>query len=283
MAKNKKPYRVDRRDVERGRLSILRDLLYTTLRFIARHIKGFWGAIVAFLTIGTIVGLIAAGAFALIALAVTGGLTQTFDEAVLEWLATHRSPRLDEFMADVTSLGDGIVLIVLIAVASVFLWQTRHHWSVYLLLVSVIGGNVLNELLKRIFERPRPSIVEAIDIVHSASFPSGHAMTSFVAYGSVAYLVARLEPTPRLRRTTWALAALIILAIGVSRMYLGVHYPSDVIAGFVGGLAWLTFVAAAMTALRFFSYRRPETRAEEAGLDQPQASTPIPAASIEER
>jgi undecaprenyl-diphosphatase len=108
--------------------------------------------------------------------------------------------------------------------------------------------------------------VQSITEVHSASFPSGHAMSSMVVYGSVAYLVARLEGKRGLKQTTWVVAALIILAIGVSRMYLGVHYPSDVIAGFIAGLAWLGFVVACMHALQFFAKRRPETRAEEHDL-----------------
>ena len=88
-----------------------------------------------------------------------------------------------------------------------------------------------------------------------------------VVYGSVAYLVGRLEERTKLRRTTWTFASLVIIAIGISRMYLGVHYPSDVIAGFVGGLAWLAFVVACMSALKFFAQRRPETRTEERDLE----------------
>jgi undecaprenyl-diphosphatase len=149
----------------------------------------------------------------------------------------------------------------------VFLWQTQHKWSVYLLMLGVLGGKLFNTLLKEFYERPRPSVVQWVTEVHSASFPSGHAMSSMVVYGSVAYLVGRLEARTRLRRTTWILAALVILAIGISRMYLGVHYPSDVIAGFVGGLAWLAFVVACMSALKFFAQRRPETRTEERDLE----------------
>ena len=256
----------ERRRTPRGKLSVLRDALYSTLRFIARHVRGFYGALAAFLTISAVVGLGASSAFIIFAAIVSGGATQRFDERVLDWLSGFRGPFLDEAALEITSLGNGIVLFALVLVASVFLWQTNHRWSVYLLIISALGGKVLNTVLKQWFDRPRPSIVDHIDVVHSMSFPSGHAMSSLVVYGSVAYLVARLEPTPWLRRTTWTLAALVILGIGVSRMYLGVHYPSDVIAGFAAGLAWLAFVASGFTAVRFFAYRRPEVEQEEEDL-----------------
>jgi undecaprenyl-diphosphatase len=257
----------ERRTLPRGRISVLRNALYSTLRFIARHVRGFYAALVAFLSVGLVVGLGAIGIFALFATAVVQGITQPFDEAVLRWFGSVRNPALDRVMVEITSLGNGAVLVLLIAVTSVFLWLTRHRWSVYLLALAYFGGYAINSVLKQYFERPRPTVLEHLDPTSSASFPSGHAMNAMIMYGAVAYLVGRLEPTAALRRTTWALAALLILAIGMSRAYLGVHYPSDVIAGYLAGLAWLTFVAAAMTALRFFATRRPETRAEEQDLD----------------
>jgi undecaprenyl-diphosphatase len=91
-------------------------------------------------------------------------------------------------------------------------------------------------------------------------------MTSMIVYGSVAYRVGRLEPTRRLRLTTWTLAALMIGLIGTSRMYLGVHYPSDIIAGYIGGIAWLAFVAASLAAVKFFAPRNPEIKKVEHDL-----------------
>lgn len=260
--------RNDRRVLTRGPLSVLTDALYSTLRLIERHVSGFFAALAAFLSVGFLVSAAAVSVFAAMASAVRTGITQSFDETVLQWLAQHRAPLLDEIMLEITSLGTGLVLIMIALIASLFLWLTRHRWSVYVLLFGIVGGKILNTLLKVIFERQRPSVVEWVTQVHSASFPSGHAMSSMVVYGSIAYLVARLEPAPRLRRTIWATAAVLILAIGVSRMYLGVHYPSDVIAGFVAGFAWLAFVASAVTAVRFFADRRPETHSEEKDLER---------------
>ncbi|CAN5608815.1 hypothetical protein BH23GEM10_BH23GEM10_07660 [soil metagenome] len=257
---------IERRHATRGHMHGAKDALFAFLRLIARHVRSFWGAIAAFLTVGMSIGLGAAAVFAVFASFVERGVTQSFDERVLQWIETRRTPQLDEVMLEITSLGNGAVVILLIAVASIFLWLTHHRWSVYILLVGVFGGQIVNSTLKALFARERPSIVDAVDRVSSQSFPSGHAMAAMIVYGSIAYLVGRLEPTPRLRRATWAVAGLIILAIGISRMYLGVHYPSDIVAGFIGGLAWIAFVAASVTAVQFFAPRRPETEAEEKDL-----------------
>jgi undecaprenyl-diphosphatase len=242
-------------------------LLYSTLRFIARHVPGFWAAIAAFVGLGLVAAALLTTFVAFLAAAVGSGITRHVDERVLLWLADRRVPWLEDAMRHVTTLGDGIVVTMLVLIVSVFLWLTWHRWSVYLLLVGVLGGQVLNNILKVVFSRPRPEVMEWATDVRTLSFPSGHAMSAIMAYGTVAYLVGRLEPTPAMRRATWAMAAIIILGIGFSRLYLGVHYPSDVLAGFIAGFAWLTFVAASMEAVRFFAPRRPETAREERDLD----------------
>ncbi|HEX6063196.1 MAG TPA: phosphatase PAP2 family protein [Longimicrobiales bacterium] len=242
-------------------------MLNSTLRLLARHVKGFFAPLAAFVTVGLIVAAAGLGVFALLAEGVEEGITQRFDESVLHWFAQRRTPSLDETALEITTLGNGLVLVVIVLVASVFLWQTQHKWSASLLLFATITGKLLNTILKLFYDRTRPSVVEALASVSSPSFPSGHAMSAMVVYGSVAYLVGRLEPGRNLRITTWTVATLVILAIGISRMYLGVHYPSDVVAGFIAGLAWLGFLVAAMRALQFFARRRPETHAEEKDLD----------------
>jgi membrane-associated phospholipid phosphatase len=241
-------------------------MFYSILRLIARHLRGFFAPLAAFITAGIIVAVIAVGLFSLIAEGVDEGMTQPFDEAVLQWFANRRTPFLDDVMLEITTLGGGVVLIMMVLIASVFLWQTNHRWSVYLLMLGTLGAKLFNTLLKTSFNRPRPSVVEGITEVHSLSFPSGHAMSSMAVYGCVAYLVGRLEPKPALKHSVWAIAGVVILLIGISRMYLGVHYPSDVIAGYLGGLAWIAFVVGTMKAVQFLARRRPETHAEEEDL-----------------
>ena len=258
---------MERRSLPRGQHGILRDALYSMLRFIARHVRGFFGALAAFATVSFVVAMGAVAVFAFVSHFVSRGATQSFDDAVLRWMESQRTGFLDKFMLEVTVLGSGVVLLMIVVIASLFLWLTQHKWSVYILLTGVLGGQILNHFLKGMFDRPRPSSVEWVTQVHSLSFPSGHAMTSMITYGSVAYLVARLEPTPLLRTVTWIMTSTIIVLIGLSRMYLGVHYPSDGLAGYIGGLAWIGFVAASVAAVRYFASRRPETREEEHDLN----------------
>jgi undecaprenyl-diphosphatase len=268
-----RPPRPDRRERDRGPVRRLDNALYSTLRFIARHVHGFWTAIVAFLGLALAAGAVTTAVFALLATAVEAGVTDRLDSRMLHWFADRRTPLLDLVMLEVTTLGNGLVLIMLVGIVSAFLWLTNHRWSVYLLIVGTVGGQLVNNMLKSLFGRPRPDTVPAVDDVLTLSFPSGHAMSAIIAYGSVAYLVGRLEPTAAMRRTTWALATIIVLAIGMSRVYLGVHYPSDVLAGFIAGVAWLLFVAASVKAVRFFAPRRPETAEEDKAMDTPASKT----------
>ncbi|MFP4622804.1 MAG: phosphatase PAP2 family protein [Gemmatimonadota bacterium] len=257
---------LDRRSGPRGRGKIAGDALYGVLRFIARHVRGVYGAVVTYLAVSFFVGIAAVWAFAELANEVLAGSTQRLDEAVLTWVEGNRTAVLDRVALEITALGNLATVAVLVLAVSVFLWLTRHRLSVALLMTAVAGGATLSFLLKDIIDRPRPRVFEWGTQVASASFPSGHSMSAFVAYAAVAYLVGRLEPTPALRWTTWALAALIIVAVGASRVYLGVHYPSDVLGGYAAGLAWLAFVVSGLTAIRYYSRRRPEVMKDEEDL-----------------
>ncbi|HZF73102.1 MAG TPA: phosphatase PAP2 family protein, partial [Gemmatimonadaceae bacterium] len=133
---------------------------------------------------------------------------------------------------------------------------TQHKYSAILLLVSTFGGLVLNGVLKLGFNRPRPAIF--LPEVHtvSSSFPSGHAMNAAIVYGTVAYLAARLHKRLWARALVMTAALIVIVLICVSRLYLGVHYPSDVIAGVAIGLAWAGFCMATLEAIQKFGARR---------------------------
>lgn len=252
---SKRKKRSDRADPGRS------GFLNSTLRFIGQHVRGFFGAVISAVSISFAVALLATVVFFLFSRVVIGGWTQAGDDAVLEWFSRHRSPLLDNFMLEVTALGSIGILAIVVIVASVFLWLSHHRWSVLILLAGIIGGRIANSILKVWFERPRPTLVPPLAEVGSLSFPSGHAMTSMIVYGSIAYLVTRFEPTRNIRRATFIVTSLLIVLIGISRVYLGVHYPSDVVGGYIAGLAWIGFAASARAALRHFAPRRPHTSA----------------------
>jgi undecaprenyl-diphosphatase len=184
-------------------------------------------------------------AFVVIADAVADQRTQDMDERLLrlfrdpENVTTPRGPQwLLSVMRDLTSLGSGPVLALFVLAVAGSLVVRRQLHALALLLVATVGGEGLNLALKDLFDRPRPDIALHLAPVDSPSFPSGHAMESAVIYFTLAALLARLVEPRRLKLYFLGLAAVFSLVVGLSRVYLGVHYPSDVLAGWTAGLAW---------------------------------------------
>jgi undecaprenyl-diphosphatase len=183
--------------------------------------------------------------FGLIAQEVAGGETSAFDRRLILLLRDPANPSvpigpawLQEAARDVTSLGSIVVLVVVTLAAVSYLFLARQRISAWLLLVAVFGGIALVDVLKAVFARPRPDLEFHAARVFTASFPSGHASLSAIAYLTMGALLARAQSSTMIRRYFLALAACLTVLIGVSRIYLGVHYPTDVLAGWCTGLAW---------------------------------------------
>ena len=240
----------------RGRAQFAWNLLFWAIRGIGTVAKNFYATLGIFLLAGASIALAGTYAFARFASHVRSGRTQAFDDAVLTWIAEHRSPTIEPVMLEITFLGTGIVVMAVVAVSAVFLALTNHKYSAVLLLISTGGGILLNGLLKMGFARPRPQIFDWGTHVVSSSFPSGHAMGAAVAYGTVAYLAARLQKRRSSRVLTMLLAAIVIVMIASTRLYLGVHYPSDVFAGIIIGLSWAAFCMATLEAFQVYARRR---------------------------
>lgn len=240
----------------RGRAQLFWDVVFLAIRGIGAIVKNFYATFGVFLSAGALVALGGTYAFAKFAGHVRSGSTQAFDDAVLRWLGAHHAPTLEPFMLEITFLGTGTVVMMIVAVSGLFLWLTKHRYSALLLLVATGGGILLNGLLKLGFGRPRPQIFDWGTQVASWSFPSGHAMSATVVYGTVAYLATRLQVRRLHRVITLACAAIVIVLIALSRLYLGVHYPSDVIAGVIIGLAWAGFCMATLEAIQLYARKR---------------------------
>ncbi len=183
------------------------------------------------------------------------GQTQSFDEGVLRWAAAQHTPALDTIMIEITSLGTGSVVMMIVGIAALFLALTRHRYSAALLLASTAGGGLLNLILKNFFGRPRPHVFEWGTNALSSSFPSGHAMSATVVYVTVGYLAARLEKNRWARAMTLTVAGAIVVVISASRVYLGVHYPSDVAAGIIIGIGWAAFCMATLEGIQRLAQR----------------------------
>jgi len=153
-----------------------------------------------------------------------------------------------------TALGSWLPLTALTVTVGIILTMRRQWLLLGGWLIAVIGGELLNLVLKGAFQRPRPEHSEILS-TESWSFPSGHAMLSLVVYGMLVYLVTRLDPDIGRRRLAIVTlgAAVLILAIGWSRIYLGVHHLSDVLAGYAAGALWLSVCSSAVEVVR----RRP--------------------------
>ena len=191
--------------------------------------------------------IVAAGVWGFVSLAgeVVEGDTTGFDTEILLSMRSAADPSdplgprwLEELGRDVTALGGTGVLVMLTVFVALLLLLQGNRRSMWLVLAAVGSGFVANQLLKFGFERPRPDLVPHGAYVYTSSFPSGHAMMSAVTYLTLAILVARMQPLARVRVFLMLVACLLTVSIGISRVYLGVHWPSDVLAGWTAGAAW---------------------------------------------
>jgi undecaprenyl-diphosphatase len=160
-----------------------------------------------------------------------------------------------------TFLGSPIWLYVLVTPAVLWVWHRGHARLALFLIVTTLGGGLLDTVVKEVVGRARPSLVDPVATAHGKSFPSGHAMSSTIAYGAL-LLVFLPAIGRRYRRAVIGGAVVLVLAIGFSRLALGVHYISDVLGGYVLGLAWLAASTAAFSTWRVERGRDPVEPAE---------------------
>jgi undecaprenyl-diphosphatase len=145
---------------------------------------------------------------------------------------------VEELMRDFTALGGTGVLLLLTAATAVFVALSGRKRTVLLLLAAIGGGYLLSTGMKYGFSRPRPELVPHGSYVYTSSFPSGHSMMSAVTYLTLAALLARTQSRMRMRVFLLGVAAVLTVCVGFSRVYLGVHWPTDVLAGWTLGAAW---------------------------------------------
>jgi undecaprenyl-diphosphatase len=195
--------------------------------------------------------------FGAVAEAVVAGKSSAFDRSVVLAFRDSGNPSVpigpawvQEAARDLTSLGSIIVLVIITAAIAGYLFLARKPVAAWFMLIAVFGGIALSDLLKFSFARPRPDIVAPAARVFTTSFPSGHATLSAITYLTIAALLARGQSSPIVGVYFVVVAAVLTFLIGVSRIYLGVHYPTDVLAGWCIGAAWALGCWALMTWLQ---------------------------------
>lgn len=207
--------------------------------FLVLRQQGWWVLVTALLIGGALM------AFAELADEVADGETHAFDRAVMLAMREpndHENPLgpawLEMVARDVTSLG-GTTVLALVTVATVGFMLLRRKWGgAIFVLVSVAGGTLISSALKAIFDRPRPDLVPHAVEVSSASFPSGHSMLAMVTYLTLGAVLAEVQTSQRVKIYILGWAVFLALIVGLSRIYLGVHWPTDVLAGWCIGSAW---------------------------------------------
>ena len=205
-------------------------------QFLVLHGKARLAVLGLELAAGLGAALLALYLFAVLADVVMEQETALIDDAVLAALRAAQSPELDRLAYVISALGAEILAVLMVGLLIVF-GRQRRWGAVVGLLVTVVGAQMLNNVLKEWFHRTRPAPLEGLIPAQAFSFPSGHAMVAAAFYLFIGYLAWRIL-RGRMRIVCAAFLALIALLIGLSRLYLGVHYLTDVVAGYIAGIAW---------------------------------------------
>jgi phosphatidylglycerophosphatase B len=201
-----------------------------------------------YLVIAFSISVVSIIGFSLISLLISDQKIIYFDRTIISIVQGSETLVLTYVMKFFTFIGSAPFVIVLSLFLLFFLFKVLHHRFELILFVSAITGSaILNGILKNLFQRVRPDLHRLID-VEGYSFPSGHAMNAFTVYAIISFLLWRDIPSRFGRGTLIFVSTVMILAIGISRIYLGVHYPSDIVGAYFASGFWIT------TAILFFQY-----------------------------
>lgn len=168
-----------------------------------------------------------------------------FDDNFELWVHSFANPVFDLIFNFFTTLGSAWGVTLITAIPFLLLVWRKHYFSASILLLSVLGGLLINFVLKELFQRPRPDLWESTFArPTSFSFPSGHATLSLCMFGALIWIGLHLIKSWRVKITVAIVLAVTILMVGLSRVYFGVHYPTDIIGGYLSGGFWLTLLVS---------------------------------------
>lgn len=171
------------------------------------------------------------------------------DSDISRWFVDHRTPTLTDAMRVVSLLGSSWVVIPLAVVVVVAMLVTRRRWLALFVALAVSGASLLGILAKDVIGRDRPPVEFRLQQSHSSSFPSGHSTQAAATYFALAIMITVLSDSRALRAGTWIAATLIVFLVGVSRVYLGMHWATDVLGGWLLGSVWVAGLTVALEPL----------------------------------
>ncbi|MEO6654975.1 MAG: phosphatase PAP2 family protein [Pyrinomonadaceae bacterium] len=207
--------------------------------------RSLFAVIASILSVGMVTAIAALFLFAWLGEEVLEGDTLAFDNAVREFIHSFANSWLTMLMQAVTFCGSTIFLVVVAVVVIALFLRNGHRHSAALFTVTMAGAVILNFVLKISFVRERPLPYFDTALPTSYSFPSGHALYALCFYGSLAWIYSAHKGDRVFHFIVWIFATILIVCIGFSRVYLGVHYPSDVLAGYAAAFVWLASVTGA--------------------------------------
>jgi undecaprenyl-diphosphatase len=214
----------------------------------------------SYLLLGGICCVLATLSFGWLAKGIFADQFVTFDDGIITWLHGFWGPLTDQVMLFFTTMGDTLVLSLFVGLAALALLRNGRWIDAAGLVLAGGGAGILNQLMKFFFQRVRPDLVPSPFHLTSYSFPSGHSMGSIACYGMLAFVIARVLRRAVHRALVGLAAALLVFCIGTSRVYFGVHYPTDVLGGFLAGGTWLAISIAAVEAAEWHARRRQRSQ-----------------------
>ena len=177
------------------------------------------------------------------------------DLRIINLISQFRTDSLNHLMLFITYLAKGETIVIGVILASIILFLFKKKAYLYSLLISVIGGQIFVWIIKNIIERPRPPLTEALVTETSYSFPSGHSFVAVTFYGLLFFFISQSVKKRYQKNLSLIIGLILIILVGFSRIYLGAHWPSDVLASYASGLAWLTIIITTNKIKRKFNYQ----------------------------
>ncbi|WP_034892959.1 phosphatase PAP2 family protein [Gillisia sp. Hel_I_29] len=222
-------------------------------KFNQKNSKWPYFLLIFFLLIVVVVGI---NIFIELTDELTSKVIINYDSAITNYVISYRTPSLNKFMQFITNVGDIYGYLILAAVFTLFFYLKFKNWRYVIQMLIVLGMAALsNSALKQVINRARPDALHLVS-VQTLSYPSGHAMSAIAFYGFMIYLSFVLIKSNWLKYSLIFLFSFLIVAIGISRIYLGVHYPSDIAGGYIAGFIWVVFCITVFNIVDLF--RRKE-------------------------